>query len=406
MPSRIPILACALCLGAFFGSCQKAPGTQSQLHGRRILYYQDPMHPTYRSDRPGVAPDCHMELVPVYADADESVVKPGLVRVDKAQAAALGLSTEAARDETTAGEIRTVGRVQTSESRTYHVTAGDDGWIRRVHGGETGVFVTKGQPLASYYSRDIASPQQAYLYALDSYERVRTSASTPAEQKELAAKQVKQTRDYLEFLGMTDRQIGDLEHTRQESREVTFGAPASGVVLERKISEGTRFAKGDVLWEIGDIESVWIIADLFPEDLASISGTRKATVLLADGSENEAAVDSSLPLFDTDKRVAKLRLVVKNIGHKLIPGMTVTVRLQKAPVRGLTVPAESVIESGIQPRVFVQRDDGTFEARVVTTGWRNAGRLQILSGLQPGEQVVVSGAFLIDSESRIHEDSK
>jgi Cu(I)/Ag(I) efflux system membrane fusion protein len=406
MPARIRILVFSLCLGTFFGSCHKAPEAKSHVQGRRILYYQDPMHPSYRSDRPGLAPDCQMELVPVYADADESVVRPGLVRVNNAQAAAMGLRTEAARDETSGGEVRTVGRVQTSESQTYQVTAGDDGWIRKVHGGETGTFVVKGQPLASYYSRDIASPQQAFLYALDSHERVRILAGASPEQKELAAKQLKQTHDYLEFLGMTDRQIAELEDTRQESRELTLAAPASGVVLERKVSEGTRFAKGDVLWKIGNIDSVWVIADLFAEDLSAISGIRKATVLLADGSQNEATVDSSLPQFDTDNRVAKLRLIVKNTGHRLLPGMSVTVRLQKAALRGLTVPAESVIESGILPRVFVRRDDGIFEARVVTTGWRNAGRLQILSGLEPGEQVVVAGAFLIDSESRINEYSR
>jgi membrane fusion protein, copper/silver efflux system len=404
MRLRARVLALVLCLGAFFCSCQKAPQAQLHVPGKKILYYQDPMHPSYRSERPGIAPDCNMELVPVYADAVEGSGGPPLVRVDKAQAAAMGLRTEAARDEALSGEVRTVGRVQTSESRKYQVTAGDDGWIRSIHGGETGAFVVKGQPLASYYSRDIASPQQAYLYALDSHEQARTSDA--ALEKELAAKQLVQARDYLEFLGMTDRQIADLEHIRQESRELTLGAPAAGVILERRVSAGTRFAKGDVLWEIGDIESVWIIADLFPEDLALISGTRNATAVLPDGSEYDAAVDSSLPRFDAAERVAKLRLTVKNTENKLLPGMTVTVRLQKKTVSGLTVPAESVIESGIRPRVFVRHDDGSFEARAVTTGWRNAGRLQILSGLQAGEQVAVAGAFLIDSESRINEDSR
>ena len=111
-------------------------------------------------------------------------------------------------------------------------------------------------------------------------------------------------------------------------------------------------------------------------------------------------------MFQTADRVGRLRLVVKNTGHKLLPGMTMTVRLRKALVRGLTVPAESVIESGISPRVFVQRSDGSLEARAVTTGWRNGGRVQILSGLKRGEQVVAAGAFLIDSESRINEDVK
>src|SRR4029077_18969075 len=133
--------------------------------------------------------------------------KPPVVRVDAAQARAIGVRTEAVGDEVASGELRTVGRVQAQESRTYQVTAGADGWIRKVRGGETGSFVAKGQALASYYSRELTSPQQAYLYALDSLERVRGSQ----EQKDLAAKQVRQTRDYLEFLGMTDRQIADLD---------------------------------------------------------------------------------------------------------------------------------------------------------------------------------------------------
>src|SRR6185437_1314157 len=105
----------------------------------------------------------------------------------------------------------------------------------------------------------------------------------------------------------------------------TIGAPASGVVLERKVSEGSRFAKGDVLWRIAAIESVWITADLFPEDLASVSSARKATIVLPDGSERDAAIDASLPVFQAADRAGRLRLVVNNPGHTLLPGMTTTV---------------------------------------------------------------------------------
>src|SRR5262245_53315818 len=163
-------------------SCEKQASARSQ-PGRRILYYHDPMHPSYRSDRPGIAPDCNMALVPVYADDPT-------VRVTSDQAAAIGLRTEAAREEMAGGEVRTVGRVEAEESRRYHVAAGADGWIRHIDGGETGSFVAKGQPLASYYSRDITSPQQAYLYALDSQQRLPNTAT--AEQKDLAAKQLVQ----------------------------------------------------------------------------------------------------------------------------------------------------------------------------------------------------------------------
>jgi membrane fusion protein, copper/silver efflux system len=397
-----PIPAIAVCLLSLLCACQRAP--QVRAFPRRVLYYRDPMHPSYHSDHPGIAPDCNMALTPVYAgDAGSG---PSLVQVDQRQATAIGLRTEAARSGTGIREIRTVGRVLVPESRKYQVTAGADGWVRKVYGAETGSLVAKGQPLASYYSRDLAPPQQAYLYALDSLERMRASNSSSQDQKQLATKQLTQAHDYLEFLGMTNRQIADLEHSREEGREVTLGAPAPGVVLQRKVSEGARFMKGDVLWEIGDIESVWIAVDVFPEDLAAVSRLRTAMIVTPDGAEIEAAVDSSVPGFEPDYRVARLRLVLSNTAHKLLPGMTVTVRLQKLLDRGITVPAESVIESGINPRAFVRRADGSFEARAVTTGWRSAGRLQILSGIAPGEQVVVAGAFLIDSESRMTEGSK
>ena len=394
--------AITLCLSALQCSCERA--SQAQVLTRKVLYYHDPMHPSYRSDRPGIAPDCNMALTPVFAD--EAPSSPARVHVNQAQATAIGLHTEAARSETGAGEVRTVGRVQALESRRFQVTAGAEGWIRKIYGGETGSFVTTGQPLASYYSRELYSPQQAYLYAQDSLKRSRGAKGVTPEQLDLAEKQVTQARDYLEFLGMTDPQITALEHSRQESREVTFGAPAAGVILERKVSEGSRITKGDVLFEIADITSVWITADVFPESIGTVSGLRSATVVLPGGAETEATIDQSLPQYEAADRVGKLRLVLSNPGRKLLPGMTVTVLFRKGLGSGLTVPAEAVIESGIKPRVFVSREDGSFEARTVTTGWRSGGRLQILSGLHAGEHVVVSGAFLIDSESRISEGLK
>src|SRR4051812_35220487 len=171
-----PILSAALLLSTFLCGCQKAPKVQ----GRKILYYQDPMHPSYRSDRPGIAPDCQMQLTPVFAD--ENPRGPAVVQISSAQEAAIGLRVEAARPDTGFAEIRTIGRVQAQESRIHQVSAGADGWIRHVYGGDSGSFVSKGQALAAYYSREIASPQQGYLYASDSYRRVVGSTGATQEQ--------------------------------------------------------------------------------------------------------------------------------------------------------------------------------------------------------------------------------
>jgi membrane fusion protein, copper/silver efflux system len=400
MRGPTPVLFTALGLCLVTGACQHTPPAQ----GRKILYYHDPMHPSYRADHLGIAPDCQMALTPVYAD--ETNDAPGVVRINDWQASAIGLRTEAAREDTGSAEVRTVGRVQAQESRIYQVSAGADGWVRHVYGGETGALVSKGQALAAYYSRDIASPQQGYLYAADSVERVSASKNTTKEQRVLAEKQLEQARDALAFLGLSERQINELEQSRREDREVTLSAPAAGVILERRTAEGARFAKGDVLWVVADISSVWITADVFPEDLAGLGSTRIATIVLPGGVERPVDIDFSLPQFDSEQRVAKLRLTMTNPDRQLLPGMTLAVLLRRQLARGLTVSAESVIESGIKPRVFVQRGDGGLETRAVTTGWSSAGRIQILSGLRPGEQVVSSGAFLIDSESRMMQGAR
>jgi Cu(I)/Ag(I) efflux system membrane fusion protein len=374
-------------------ACSGRKGVQAG--SRRILYYHDPMHPSYRSNEPGVAPDCKMPLTPVYADDSPNTGIP----VDERQAAAIGLRTEPAREEVVTGELRAVGRVEPRESGRFVVTAGADGWMRRIYSGESGSTVRAGQPLASYYSRDVASPQQAYLYALDAQSRLPATAT--AAQRDLAALQTSQARDYLEYLGLTSPQIAVLAAARREEREVTLGAPASGLVLERNVSEGDRFARGDALWVIADIEFVWVAAELFPDDLRSVADARSATVILPGGAQLRAAIDRSLPRFETADRIAKLRLMAENRSRQLLPGMIVTVTLPRSPVTGLTVPADAVIESGIRPRVFVRRGDGAFEPRSVSTGRRSGGRQQILSGLRAGEEVVTAGAFLIDSESRL-----
>src|SRR3982750_1772469 len=167
MRMRYLVVVLAFGLGVISCSGRKATSAASNEQGRRrILYYHDPMHPSYRSDRPGIAPDCNMALTPVYADDSVKPERSATIRVNDEQAAAIGLRTEAAREEAASGEVRSVGRVEAQESRPFLVRAGG-----------SGAKVLKGQPLASYYSRDIASPQQAYLYALDAQQRLGTAAT-------------------------------------------------------------------------------------------------------------------------------------------------------------------------------------------------------------------------------------
>ena len=160
---------------------------------RPVLYYVDPMHPSYRSERPGKAPDCGMDLEPVYAGAEptpSASMAAGSVRLTPEQEQSAHLETETVETAPAARTIRTAGRVAPDEGRTYRISAGADGWVRRVFSDRTGYHVKRGEALAAFYSKDISAPQQAYVYALESYERLKTNQSAPAEPLALAAQQL------------------------------------------------------------------------------------------------------------------------------------------------------------------------------------------------------------------------
>jgi len=155
----------------------------SGARGRQVLYYVDPMHPAYRSKKPGKAPDCGMDLDPVYAGSDPvqpAAISATSVRLTPDQDQAAGLQTETVQETATSRELHTAGRVAADEALTYSVSAGVDGWVRRAFSDRTGTRVKRGEALAAFYSKDISAPQQAYVYALESYERLKQVPSSPA----------------------------------------------------------------------------------------------------------------------------------------------------------------------------------------------------------------------------------
>src|SRR5262249_8226110 len=150
--------------------------------------------------------------------------------------------------------VHTVGRVTPDEELTYSVSAGVDGWVRRVFSDRTGTAVKRGEALAAFFSKDISAPQQAYVYALDSFERWKQSPSPPAEPLAQATQQLAIARDNLRFLGMGEAQIDDLGQTRKEVFDVNLTAPADGRILERHVTVGQRFMRGELLYRIANLQ--------------------------------------------------------------------------------------------------------------------------------------------------------
>jgi RND family efflux transporter MFP subunit len=368
---------------------------------RPALYYVDPMHPSYRSDKPGRAPDCGMNLEPVYAARPAPALTPGSIHLSGEQEEAIRLETETIRVCSGAHRIQTAGRVVPVESLTYDVSASVDGWIRNTWNDETGSYVTKDQNLASFYSRDISAPQQAYLYALDSYEKVVSRSPPSADQLALAGQQLANARDNLQFVGMQSGQIDELGRIRRESSDVLLRSPCTGQILERSVAVGQRFMRGDVLYRIANLSLVWVLADITANDELLAQSVTRAQVRLQGLAPLTATATTILPQSASGGRTAKLRLRVDNKDRKLVPGMIVDVSLEVPVASAMTLSAGAVLDSGTKKRVFVARGSGRYELRDVETGWQYEDRVEIVRGLAEGERVVTAGAFLLDSESRM-----
>jgi RND family efflux transporter MFP subunit len=220
--------------------------------------------------------------------------------------------------------------------------------------------------------------------------------------KVLTDRNIKQYRDSLRNIGMSDVQIEEIAETRAYAESIQIRSPANGFVTVRNVSTGLRFDKGTELYRIADLSRVWILADLFENEASYFKPGRTVKVTLREQKKTfTAKVSAVLPQFDPATRTLKLRLEVENPGYTLRPDMFVDVSIPVTFPPAVIVPADAVLDAGIKKTVFVDRGNGIFEPRLVETGWRFGNRVEIKSGLKPGERIVVSGNFLIDSESKM-----
>jgi len=400
--------AIALLLAVLLGFLLGHSYTQRQAsasNARRVLYYVDPMHPSYKSDKPGIAPDCGMKLVPVYSDEAGSTgaaaspqAGAGVVRIDPDRQRLFGIRVATVEKASGTRALRVPGRVTADETRIYRINAGVDGFVRETHEDAVGTHVKKDQQLASIYSPEFLSAMGAYLSLSDS--RSHASKSIPAGTEDLSAAQNWTNR--LRTLGISDAQIRELDETRKAAEYVYVVSPVDGFILARNISPGEKFDKQMEFYRIADLSHVWITADLFENESQNFDPRSVARITLPDQKTSFSAhISKILPEIDSSTRTLKLRLEAENGNFALRPGMFVDVDLTIQAPPKLSVPADAVLDSGLSKHVFVEHGDGIFEARQVDTGEQFGDRVQILSGLAEGDRVVASGTFLLDSESRM-----
>jgi Cu(I)/Ag(I) efflux system membrane fusion protein len=375
---------------------------------RKPVYYVDPMHPAYKSDKPGIAPDCGMELVPVYADGKPEAAgsaarrSPGGVTVSPEKQQVIGMKVAAVERAPVSRTLRVPGRVAPDESRVYRVNSATDGWVKKILPFTTGSLVRSDELLATFFAPEFFSAAKAYLYGLRSLDRFATSGRETQEQLEVTGANIDSYRNALRNLGMTEHQMDEIARTRRTPDTVEVRAPTAGFLLARNISPGQRFEKGTELYRIADLAFVWVLADLFENEASFVAPGLVARVSTAGGARTfTGRVSRDLPLFDSASRTLKVRLEVANPGYALRPDMFVDVELPVSLPSALTVPADAILDAGLRKTVFVDEGEGHFEPRTVETGWRLGDRVEIVKGLMEGERIVASGTFLVDSESRM-----
>jgi len=407
MSKRILVVAFVVVaiLGFVIGRVSHSNG-EPVSSSRRILYYVDPMHPSYHSDRPGIAPDCGMALEPVY-EGDDPVARmdlpPGAVSISAEKQQLIGVRVEAVEKSGGQRLVRTTGRVVPNDNRVYRLTAGTDGWVTMLNNNPEGTIVKKDDRLASFYSREFRNAEQAYLGALTSLERVKgAGAGNVEDANRFGDNALRLNEEALRALGMSEAQIKDLGKTRQLTRDIAIVSPTDGIVLARNIAPDQLFDRGTEFYRIADLSQVWIVADLFGEDSKALKPGMHVKITVRElGKTLYATVSKNPPLFDPASRTLKLRLDADNPGWTLRPDMYVDVELPTKVPAGISVPVDAVLDSGMRKIVYVQTGAGVFEPRQVETTEVFGDRVAIKSGLAEGDRVVTSGTFLLDSESRM-----
>jgi len=367
---------------------------------RKLLYYRNPMglpdtSPTPKKDQMG------MDYIPVYAGeepaTDISTVKISLEKVQR-----LGVKTETAALRALVHTVRAVGTVQVDERGLHTVAPKFEGWIERLDVNTTGQYVRRGEVLMEVYSPDLVTAQQEYIIALKGGEAVKDGhPETQASMRQLIAGALQRLSNW----DISEEELQRLQKERTARRTISLRSPVSGVVLEKPALKGMRFMPGEALYKISDLSALWLLADIFEQDLALIAQGQSAKIMVNayPGKVFAGRVAFVYPTVTPETRTAKLRIELANTGGLLKPAMYASVELAAGRSRAkvLAVPDSAVLDSGTRQIVLVQRGEGSFEPRPVKLGVYADGYVEVLEGIKAGESVVISANFLIDSESNL-----
>jgi len=383
---------------------QSATGAMSKTASsgeRKILYWYDPMHPAYKASKAGIAPDCGMDLVPKYADEDAATVVAGTVKIAPDRQQLIGVRTSTVTRESLMRSVRTTGQVIADETKVEHVHVKISGFIDKVYVNYVGQLVKKGQPLFTLYSPDLVATEEEYLIAKRGERSLGTS-----EFKEVSSggqALLRSARERLRLWDITDAQIRKLDESGEVSRTLTFYSPVEGFVTDRKAFPQTSVTPDMDIYQVTDLSKVWVVADVYEYEVPYVKVGQNVEMHLSyyAGKTYAGKVTYINPTVDPVTRTVKVRIECQNPKFELKPQMLANVDLKINYGTQILVPQEAVMDSGDKQYVFLVHDGGVFEPRNIQMGAKLDGKVVVLSGLKPGDTIVTSGNFLVDSESQL-----
>jgi Cu(I)/Ag(I) efflux system membrane fusion protein/cobalt-zinc-cadmium efflux system membrane fusion protein len=357
---------------------------------RKVKHWVAPMDPTYIRDEPGKSP-MGMDLVPVYEKSATGrgttvVIDPGVVQN-------MGVRTQLVERQTVFRHLRTIGEVEVGEDEISVVNLRYGGWVERIRVNRTGDPVKRGQTLFEVYSPELVAAQEELLLA------IRTQGAD--------SRLAQSARRKLELWDLSTRDIDNVVASGEVKRTFAVRAPRSGFVLHKNIVDGARVNAGQDLYRIGNLQRIWVTAEVYEFDApwVAVGQTAQMELSFQKGRVLEGKVSYIYPTLNKASRTLTIRLEFDNPGIALKPGMFATVYIEyRRHDNVLALPTEAILHSGKRELVFVDLGDGHFEPREITTGLVGDRHLtEVLEGLSEGERVVASGQFLIDSESQLQE---
>lgn len=385
-------------------------GGHSKLE-HKVQLWTCSMHPFIIKDKPGTCPICGMELIKKVdgataggtqtAEQKKQIDMLGHVTLSPIQRVMANVATVAAKNGTLNKEINAVGIVQFDQSRQAKVTAWIAGRIDRLNVNTVGAVVSKDKPVAEVYSPDLVATQQEYLLAVKSREQLKRSSipSISGNGDGLVAS----SKQRLMLFGVKESQIDELEKSGKPNIRLPVYTPISGIVIEKLVQQGQYVNVGEVLFNVADLSRVWVEIDVFENEVPYIRVGQQVEIRSAveHGAAFSGRINFIYPFHDPKTHTVKARVEMPNPGYQLKPDMFVNAIIRVPLVKGIILPATAVIDTGKRQIVWIETSAGMFEPRDVQVGERVEEKVQILSGIEPGDKVAVSGGYLIDSESQL-----